>query len=344
VLYWDRIETIVPESIQQPYQRRTTRALEDSGILFPHRVNPNSEEVRGLELDVATYLNTKEGKHSFLKPWSGPFGQSMARKNMMEEELKERFSKEYEEFYIHVEKLPMMLHDQLKRRTNEDGFVWACKGFMSFYMTLLANRICDKGEMALLTDKVAVNDFSNKIFTDKISHKQRPERTDHLLKGIMYEIMMENIKIDPSTPIEKIIRYKNSRATELNRFRREMNRLCAINIEGMNLDDLEHELLRIYEHQVVPSINNVKATLKDEKIDWLMDIASNYLLCGIIPTAMTLYNPNAFTISSLAVSFGLSLTLSTVKYYRHNRIIEKRSPYTYLLKMNKMFTNGGKRL
>ncbi len=69
VLYWDRIETIVPESIQQPYQRRTTRALEDSGILFPHWVNPNSEEVRGLELDVATYLNTKAVEKQSLKDY-----------------------------------------------------------------------------------------------------------------------------------------------------------------------------------------------------------------------------------------------------------------------------------
>ena len=49
VLFWDRIETIVPESMQQPYLRRTTRQLEDAGILIPHRVNPFSEDVRGLE-------------------------------------------------------------------------------------------------------------------------------------------------------------------------------------------------------------------------------------------------------------------------------------------------------
>ena len=51
-LFWDRIETIVPESEERPYRRRSTRLLQDEGILFAHRVNPYSEEVSGLEEDV----------------------------------------------------------------------------------------------------------------------------------------------------------------------------------------------------------------------------------------------------------------------------------------------------
>ena len=68
-LFWDRIKTIVPESEENPYRRRSTRYLQDEGILFAHRVNPYSEEVKGLEEDVLKYIDTSEGRKSFIKPW-----------------------------------------------------------------------------------------------------------------------------------------------------------------------------------------------------------------------------------------------------------------------------------
>ena len=53
-LFGDRLETIVPESEENPYRRRSTRYLQDEGILFAHRVNPFSEEVIGLGTCVMT--------------------------------------------------------------------------------------------------------------------------------------------------------------------------------------------------------------------------------------------------------------------------------------------------
>ena len=67
-LFWDRIETIVPESEERPYRRRSTRLLQDEGILFAHRVNPYSDEVNGLEEDLIKYIDTPEGRRSFMRP------------------------------------------------------------------------------------------------------------------------------------------------------------------------------------------------------------------------------------------------------------------------------------
>ena len=69
VLFWDRIETIVPESELRPYHRRCTRLLQEEGILFPRIVNPFCEEINGLEQDVIRFMDTPEGKKSFIKPW-----------------------------------------------------------------------------------------------------------------------------------------------------------------------------------------------------------------------------------------------------------------------------------
>lgn len=344
VLFWDRIETIVPESIDEPYKRKLTRQLADEEILFPHYVNPFCEDVAGIEQDVAKYLQTKEGKQSFNQPWA----RSVAKKRTLEdndfgteEAFMNRIRNEYEEFYIHVQKLPQMLQEQLKEHQNENGFVWAREGFMSFYMTLLANRICQSGNMALLTDRVNQNKLSNKIMIEGLTPRRRNE-TDSLKSGLMYKIIMDDIKIDSSTPIEKIIRYKRDRQQNLQRFREELDNLINFSVEGMEVNDIENEVKTIYERQVLPAIDDIKATLKDGKIDWVIGQASNYVLCGIIPAVIT-SDLNMTKMVALAGSLGMAFAVSAVSYARNLWRQENRNPYTYLLKMDKRFSLGGRR-
>lgn len=291
------------------------------------------------------YLQTKEGKQSFIKPWEMSvsarrvFGDDDLR---LEEAFMNKICNEYEDFYIHVEKLPAMLQEQLERHQNEDGFVWVRDGFMSFYMTLLANRICQDQNKALLTDRTKQNNLSNKILIDGLTPHQLRRGDNQLKSGLMYKIIMEDIRIDPSTPIDKIIRYKRDRQQNLQRFREEMDRLTNFSVEGKEIKDIEDEVKTIYERQVLPAIDDIKATLKDGKIDWIIGQASNYVLCGIIPAAIT-SDLNLTKTVALAGSLGMAFAVSAVIYQRNLRRQEDRNPYTYLLKMNKGLSVAGKR-
>lgn len=235
-----------------------------------------------------------------------------------------------------------MLQEQLERHQNEDGFVWVRDGFMSFYMTLLANRICQDQNKALLTDRTKQNNLSNKILIDGLTPHQLRRGDNQLKSGLMYKIIMEDIRIDPSTPIDKIIRYKRDRQQNLQRFREEMDRLTNFSVEGKEIKDIEDEVKTIYERQVLPAIDDIKATLKDGKIDWIIGQASNYVLCGIIPAAIT-SDLNLTKTVALAGSLGMAFAVSAVIYQRNLRRQEDRNPYTYLLKMNKGLSVAGKR-
>jgi len=57
-LLWDNIQTIVPQSIQNPYQNRVTQILFDEGVLNPLYINPEMELVTNLTSEVETYLKT----------------------------------------------------------------------------------------------------------------------------------------------------------------------------------------------------------------------------------------------------------------------------------------------
>lgn len=346
VLFWDRIETIVPESEDHPYRRRSTRILQEEGFLFPRIVNPFCEEVSGLEQDVIRFMDTPEGKKSFIKPW-GVSAVSMANRRYLTEEereynddrrrayLTDKMSGIYRDFYIHVEKLPMMLRERLAGHVNEDGYVWASRGFMSFYMTLLANRICQNNRLALLTDKVNQNNLSNKILIEGLTPAGQRAREQKMKRGMMYQIIMDDIKIATDTRMETIVQYKKDRRHELALFRAEMDRLTAFDIEGMDAKDIEHEIWSIYTKQVKPAIDGVKATLKDSGINWWSGLGT-CVFTGLIPAVLG-FGTDMKTNIAIGASECLGLALTTVPYVR-KRMELSGSPYSYLVKLDRQLS------
>jgi len=346
VLFWDRIETIVPESEDHPYRRRSTRILQEEGFLFPRLVNPFCEEVSDLEKDVIRFMDKPEGKKSFIKPW-GVSAVSMANRRYLTEEeraynddrrrayLTDKMSGIYRDFYIHVEKLPMMLRERLAGHVNEDGYVWASRGFMSFYMTLLANRICQNNRLALLTDRVNQNNLSNKILIEGLAPAGLRAREQKMKRGMMYQIIMDDIKIAPNTRMETIVQYKKDRRHELALFRAEMDRLTAFDIEGMNAKDIEHEIWSIYTKQVKPAMDGVKATLKDSGINWWSGIGT-CVFTGLLPAVIG-FGADLKTNIAIGTSQCLGLALTTVPYVR-KRMEMSGSPYSYLVKMDQQLS------
>lgn len=335
-LFWDRIETIVPESEDKPYHRRSTQILQDEGILFAHRINPFCEEVRGIEQDVLKYIGTPEGKKSFVKPRLRMVSaaQSRQRDNLYDinprDYVEQRLGNTYRDFYIHVGKLPMMLREKLQIEEDEDGYVWASRGFMSFYMTLLANRICKNNRLALLTDRVNQNLFSNRILTDRLLPIKNRSDEQKMKRGMIYQFVMDDIKIDPHTPMDAILQYKKDRCYELDAFRGEMDKLTSFDADGMNLKDLEQEVRRIYTGRVLPSIDAIKATLNDAKINWMSGLGS-CVFTGVLPAIIGM-GSDIKTNVAIGVCEGIGLALTAAPYILKKNENES-SPYSYLIKM-----------
>ena len=61
LLYWDKVQTIVPGSIQQPYSTKTAREFQDEGLLLPLYVSPDMRVIERLEGEVFRYLESPEG-------------------------------------------------------------------------------------------------------------------------------------------------------------------------------------------------------------------------------------------------------------------------------------------
>ena len=128
ILFWDEINTIVPESITNPYHEISTQYLSDEGILQPLRINPQMDIIEDLTNDTLNYLNINE------------------EFQLLTNKIK---------YYIHREKLPHCIgglsfykrglqheiEDTICHTFKNNEWLQLDSDFAMFYMTLLANKL-----------------------------------------------------------------------------------------------------------------------------------------------------------------------------------------------------------
>lgn len=341
-LFWDCIETIVPESrSDNPYHNGTARAFFDSGILRPHIVNPWTDDVAGLENDIRAFMKTREGKRLLNNRLFIP---SVANKKRYEREAREvclnelnvRMRREYGDLYIHADKLPYTIQDELRNYRNQEGFILTTAEFLGFYMTLLANNICRRDGLSLLTDKAMVNDLSNRILVDKIGTGIPKDQMTPQLDTMLYKIIIDNIQIDPTTPVDKIIRFKKKYGDELGRFRMEISQLTNLEGSGDTFRAVSEQARNIYENGIMSSVNDLKKALDDSTIKWMVDKYYNYVISGAAPVAFTMIDMPIT--QTLPISAGLAVGYTVIGVYQARRELMRNSPYTYLMKAKQRFS------
>lgn len=338
-LFWDSIETIVPESrANQPYENNTSRALFNNGILRPHIVNPWMDDVARLENDIREFVSTREGKRLMYKH---PYQTSIAqRRDDRGRNIEERLREQYGDLYIHADKLPHYLQEELKDYRNPDGFIRTTAEFLSFYMTLLANSICRQEGLSLLTDRVVANDMSNRILTEKVGKALPKELVDKQLEMVLYKVVLDNIQIDPQTPVDKIVAFKKQYSDELGRFRMEMSQLTNLKGDGESFKAISEQARNIYENGIVPSINDLKRALDESTIKWMVDNYYNYVISGATPIALTAVGLPMTQV--LPIGAGLAVGYTVLGSWWTKREMMRNSPYTYLLRVKNNFSKAGR--
>ncbi len=351
VLFWDSIETIVPQSMmEQPYENSTVRVLHERNIIKPHFVNSFSDDVIGLEDDVQRFICSREGKRLLCDRWfyvskaqhrKGVLSDHQRAREAFLDEWRGRNKEKYGDFFIHIEKLPQFLQEELRDYVNEDGFVATTPEFLGFYMTLLANNICRRHNLSLLTDKVTANDLSNKIIKDKTGVEVPVNSDPQNLQCLLYRIVIDCFLVDPTTTIEKIVRFKEKYRDELCRFRQEVSRLTTVDLNLTTIESVTKQVREIYENNVIPSINDLKKALDGSCIKWVLNNVTSYMVSGIAPASLKMLGmPLSY---SIPVSAGLAIGLTRFMSGQARKEILRNSPYTYLVRVNREFSNAGKK-
>ncbi len=331
VLFWDNIQTIVPQSINEPYENRVSRILKDEGLLTPHFVNPDHHIVRDLANDVTNYLETNEG-FNFLT--NGQGNGSFIHLEKLPRELR-RISR------IHPEKLPYEIRHLLEDEIHRNGWLEVNSGFAGFYMTLLANKICERERLVLLTDNSMASKLTDKakldnqrriIGRDRHWDYDRYENTTlHLSQGILSNLILKGIRFSPDTKTEDILKFKKKHKDELGLFRANLEKLVSDIPDDIPFETLQQNVKDIYINEFEPSYNNFKKALDGFKLKWINDHVMKVAFFKTGTGALLPYLLGATIPQALFAGVGISIVTSAISYNEDKRTMLRENPYSYLV-------------
>lgn len=354
LLYWDEIRTIVPESIQNPYQSNTTEALYDMDLLTPIRVSSNMDEIENLSESVLTYLSTNEGARIVA---SNGQQSSIIHSEKLPYQLSD-FTR------IHPEKLPYRIRKELRdvfSDVDQNGWLRVNSGFANFYMTLLATKLSERTGASLVTSDTMANDLAiavhldaplghevSSLMEDEWHHRRRRhreyqaygsrvERPPVIAEGLLANLAISKICILENNSIENIIDFKRTHSDELGLFRQKTSELCSGIDSDLPIEALQEKVASIYANELVPSINNLKSALTGKNIKWkaegLMKLsfmsASSYSALAVAGLSTPL---------AILAGAGISLTAMGVLHNIEKREEIRNSPFAYLMSAEKKFT------
>jgi Family of unknown function (DUF6236) len=347
ILYWDHIQTIVPESVNNPYTTRTALKLCDENLLSPYYVNPQIREIHDLTDDVLKYLDSPEGTEVLfakeIKEYSHIHPAKLAY------EVRELIE-------IHPDKLPDEIQHKLRRSmsSHEKDWLTVDKRFASFYMTLLATRLSSESGLGLLTNTVENNKLANsarldaKIQLPKSRRYQSRFRDDEqyrnipasLSQGILVDLILQTIQIDPETPIDEIMKFKKRYADELGNLRVNIAKLTTNISTDQPLSLLYQQVNDIYINEVQPGINILKRTLSEQRIRWVADNFLKVSFFSMGAASLPLAVMGLSVPQALLAGAGISLTASATLYNCDREKTLRENPFSYLFAAEKELKYG----
>ncbi|MDY0301164.1 MAG: DUF6236 family protein [Trichlorobacter sp.] len=338
-LYWDKIQTIVPAPIKNPYQSPTARAMQDASILSPLHVTPELEDIEELAPIVLRYLNSDEG----LQLLSGTDSEIT---RLHPEKLPGslgRLSRMHPGKLAY--KIEYMLRDMGLSVPGDDGFLRVNNRFAEFYMTLLASRLSDSIGAGLVTSSALPHNLSVKVKADasmtNLTNRELDEFRFHrhwhrvpreLGQGLLVQLMLEKITLDPETPIEKIISYREKHASELGRFRSKVGELSSSLPNDAPFAAMQQHASDLYLNEVRPALDDLKKSLTGSRIKWLTD---SWLKIAFISAGSSsmLAGMGLATANALLVGVGVSLIGSGILYNVEKAGAIRSNPYSYLMRI-----------
>lgn len=335
ILFWDEISTIVPASIDNPYQERSTQYLHDIGLLTPIEVNPEQEFIEELAEDTVNYLNTNEGFQLLT--------QGENRYAIHRDKLPRDISRLFD---IHPEKLSYEIQHQLRHRMTGDGWLRVDGSFAKFYMTLLANKICEQRAIAPLTDNSLISNFSDLVRLDNqiaINGRERDydyrqprrDRYINLSQGLLINTAIEGISIAEPTSLEDVVNFKRRYQDELGLFRKNVANLTKDIPADASLGQIKQMVEDVYVNEFLPGYKGLKDALNGSGIKWVADNLMKVSFFSTSATAIPTYLLGLSVPYALLAGVGISVISSLVSYNVDKRAVLRNSPYSYLLAINK---------
>jgi hypothetical protein len=226
-----------------------------------------------------------------------------------------------------------------------DGWFRVDSNFAIFYMTLLANKICEQKSIALLTDNSLTSNLSDLVRLDNqiaikgrgfdYHDRVRNEKYIHLAQGLLTNLVIKGIKVSKASSLEDVVRFKKQHQDELGLFRSNISKLTKDITKDTSFEALQQQVQDIYNDEFLPSYNNLKKALNSSGIKW---VSENFMKISVMSTAATSLPIALLGLAlpqALLAGAGISIISSLISYNEDKKEKLRTNPYSYLLSAEK---------
>jgi hypothetical protein len=350
LLYWDKLATIVPASSPE-YKTAWCKELNREGLLEAIPVGPSDREIEDI-MDQMLDLLT-----------SPALPRTLAQSCGTSQEKAEHLARMQSFAYMHPDKLAGELRYYLRelglsREGYENEYLRVARPFAEYYMSVLATEKARRLGFALTTYDSVFDDISRLHdagghlgtvpfgYYDRFDYRhevrrhrrERPEAARLLAEGVIAHVVFESLQIHPTTSLSDVLRFRERHADELARFRTAIGSFVKDFQDGMSDAAIYQRALDVYTNELRPQMLELKAKLEQDRLRAFYSAFKSAafsnatsLALGVALSASTL-GPYA-----LAVGAGLSAVLTAIAYRQDREELLRRSPYSYVLAVDKTF-------
>ena len=362
ILFWDELQTIVPTTIEKPYIEKDTQICEKEGYLHPLRCDLYQDILEQLEKRVFSLLD------SYGDNWSSSYGgmeydsliqdvNSMAKlscgklsRNLQRLLIKavslEMFDPEKDasffvetrsdELEAEIQKLRRVCHSypDAAKGGVDGNWITVDRKFIEVYMAALAALLATKVQVSPLTNEKAYSIVNLQCLIDDVASRG-PTAT----RGALVSVIMEGIRVDPETPIQKLLAFRRSHRDQLAELSGVFDELKSKIENSSSPQELEEAARRITENKVRPGLQRLKDELHQHAIQGVWEgvhKAMTVSAAGGVPAVVPGFSGSML----LAAGAGAFISLMDVgiKSYLARHKARAASPYTYLLDIESKFS------
>lgn len=331
LLYWDKIHTIVPESVQKPYNNRVSEEFFDANCIIPLKVNSRMDIIKKSGLEFLNYFRTPDG----IKILSTNY------ENSKSAIYSDKLSEEFMGYGIYFDKMSHFLINELQYNVSQNNKkIFFKQNIANLYMSILATHLAEKKGISLLTNEMDFNKFANTFRLNPSSNGSKRNKiikldTSDFNEGILSEIILKRIYINPETSVKKIIDFRSKHKDELGRFRTEVSRLCDILDFTSEPDNISQQINDIVINEIKPSINDLQSALSAFRIKHVIGGVMQISFASISKTSIpALALGPVLGPIALFAAIGASIVCQGILYNKKRKKIISENPYSYLLSVN----------
>lgn len=372
VLYWDEVKTIAPSAVRKPYKNKDSAILWKEGFLEPLRCDLSPEVLDTLGRRVASLMDrgwhqdsiSREDPNAGVLIHAEKFGYEIRRNldrahihpDKLSPELRSiamqaglarmhgskmspylrELMHELEFVSMHPGKISPHLFELMERagrHSDRDGeWLLVDSQFAAAYMSALAALLAKESDLAALTNEDRAMGVNLHALLEDVKPSSGANKA-----GALVSFMMETIKVDPETKIEKLLKFRRQREAQLAELSAQFDDLSAKMGDCETDRELESEAKRAYVNKIRPKLEALKQELNDNSLQSVWEGVQRAVTVSVPAGGALAYFTGMTGATLLAAGAAIAVTDVSVKTHLARKKARRASPFTYLLDVERKF-------